>query len=814
MSRRLKGLGLATVVAMVALTLVPGVAFADLPTCVVGADPTVLNVNMVSGSSNAFRVAAGNLEVDDAPPADLDNAAFVVCPGAAALGGIQRINFNGSGAGNETVRLDSVDFEGFVNVVDLGNGNDSLDFTRQGDDVNINIGVGLGGQEVAGVDGGDQADDADVLITNAENISVTGDPDDVVGVNDEDDVDGQAFFALTAKTIGAHTVPAASGPFGRTITFNGGAAEDQFFPGGGNDVYNAGPGVDLVNYNNAPAAVVVDLEAKTATGGSGNDTLNDVEVAAGTTGFDDTLNGSALDNTLVGLGGDDTIDGRAGNDVLSGGLGDDTFLEGAAANGADTITGGGDTGATANAPDARDTVDYSGRTVDLYFAPGGGPISGAGGCPIGAGCEDDALGLDIETFLSGSGNDTFVGTGGDEHFQGGAGNDNMSGGAGGEDFFLFGDSTAGVTVDVPAGTATGNGNDVFSGVEGFSGSEFNDTFIDDTTTDTVYYGEGGDDLFNQGASPPAVSDDDAFSGGDGRDHLDYGARTNDLDVNLDVNAVLAGPQNGESGESDDIVEEDIEDLTGGSGDDSLDGNENNNVITDGDGNDTVGGDEGNDLFVQGAAPNGSDALSGNEGADAVDYGLRTGNVRVSLGGTSGNNGEGCVGQGTCEGDTIEDVENATTGAGNDLVVGSGDDNLIATNAGNDKVNVGGGQDSADGGEGSDRIIFATGVGVKINLANSTAAEIGSGAAGGLDQINLFENATGSLKADIIAGNAEPNKLAGLAGNDIIKGKKGDDKLSGHQGKDNLNGGAGNDRGNGGPGRDRCRKIENESSCEK
>src|SRR5918999_4509764 len=129
MTRGLRTLGLATVVAMVALTLVPGVALADLPTCVVGADPTVLNVNMVAGSNNAFRVNAGNLEVDDAPPGDLDGGAFAPCPGAAALAGIQRINFNGSGAGNETVRLDAFDFGGFVVNVDLGNGTDTLDIT-------------------------------------------------------------------------------------------------------------------------------------------------------------------------------------------------------------------------------------------------------------------------------------------------------------------------------------------------------------------------------------------------------------------------------------------------------------------------------------------------------------------------------------------------------------------------------------------------------------------------------------------------------------------------------------------------------------
>jgi Ca2+-binding RTX toxin-like protein len=804
-----------SVVALLGILLVPGSAMAA-PACAIAGD--TLTVQLVTDSTTALRIngADGNLEFIEGPGAanNPPTGVWAVCSATAA---VDRININGSGLGNETLRIVAdASWEGssVVTFVNLENGNDTLDFIvdTAGDPLFLTMGTAAGGARVVSLN--ESGGDADLQINNAETVAVTG------SGNATDVVRAQGNVAIAGGAAGAHTIPGAplDAEFDFPIRFTGAEGNDVFEPGNADDTFLGGAGDDFVVYEGTDAAVDVDLQAGTATGGSGNDTLTDVQFVVGTL-FDDNLLGSTVNNFLIGLDGNDFIDGRAGNDVMVGGLGDDTIEQGAAADGADVIDGGGNTALVANAPDVGDTVDYSKRTTDLYLNPGGGAVSGAGGCPLDAGCEDDTL-VNLETFLSGTGNDRFVGSGNDEHFRGGAGNDDMVGGPG-EDFFDFTDSAAAVTVDVAAGTATGNGNDTFDAtVEGFNGSAQGDTFIDDILTNSIYYGQDGDDLFNQGASPSA--DSDAFHGGGGVDTLDYGARTSDLDICL--NGENPGPgscvpllTNGESGETDSVLD-DIENAIAGSGDDNIEGNEKNNKLTDGDGNDVSFGAQGNDDFDQSDHSNGSDNLIGGAGSDFVDYSLRTGNVRASLGGGAGNSGEGCTpgsGTATCEGDTLDAVENATTGSGNDLLIGSEDDNILNAGAGNDKVNPAEGADVLDGGDGTDRVIFTTGVGVKVNLANGTAAEIGTGAgAGGLDTLGGFENVTGSLKADIIAGDANNNKLAGLAGRDIVKGKKGDDKLKGNQGRDNLNGGGGTDSGNGGPGRDKCRKVEKRRSCER
>jgi Ca2+-binding RTX toxin-like protein len=803
-----------SVIALLSVVLVPGSAMAA-PVCAIAGD--TLTVSLVTDSTTALRIngADGNLEFIEGAGAanNPPTGAWAVC---AATGAVDRININGSGLGNETLRVvadASWEASTLVTFVNLENGDDTLDFIvdTAGDPLLLTMGTSAGGARVVSLN--ESGGDADLQINNAETVAATG------SGNAADLVRAQGNVAITPGTAGAHNIPGApvDAEFDFPIRFTGGEGNDQFEPGNANDTFLGGAGDDAVVYAGTDAAVDVDLQAGTATGGSGSDTLTDIQIVVGTL-FDDNLLGSNVNNILVGLDGDDFIDGRAGNDIMTGNLGDDTIEQGAAADGADFIDGGGNTAPVANAPDVGDTVDYSKRTTDLYLNPGGGAVSGAGGCPLDAACEDDTL-FGLETFLSGTGNDRFVGSANDEHFRGGPGNDNMVGG-GGEDFFDFTDSAAAVTVDVVAGTATGNGNDTFDAtVEGFNGSAQGDTFIDNILTNSIFYGQDGDDLFNQGASPS--SDADAFSGGGGVDTLDYGARTNDLTICLNGEnppALACDPlNNGETPESDDVLD-DIENAIAGSGDDNIEGNEKNNKLTDGDGNDVSFGAQGNDDFDQSDHSNGSDNLIGGAGSDFVDYSLRTGNVRASLGGGAGNNGEGCVpgsGTGTCEGDTLDEVENATTGSGNDLLVGSEEDNILNAGAGNDKVNPAEGADVLDGGDGTDRVLYTTGVGVKVNLANGTAAEIGTGGgAGGLDTLGGFENVTGSLRADILAGDGGNNKIAGLAGRDIVKGKKGDDKLKGNQGRDNLNGGGGTDSGNGGPGRDKCRKVEKRRSCER
>lgn len=150
-------------------------------------------------------------------------------------------------------------------------------------------------------------------------------------------------------------------------------------------------------------------------------------------------------------------------------------------------------------------------------------------------------------------------------------------------------------------------------------------------------------------------------------------------------------------------------------------------------------------------------------------------------------------------------------ASNSLIGRAGDDTLIG-NGGNDVfvMSTGGkatyGQDSIDGGAGTDTVDFrAHGRGpVVVDLANATMS--GGGSATVFDVENVF----GGGFDDQLTGDAEANLLSGEGGNDTLTGGEGNDTLRGGAGDDWLQGGfdfatSGNATGNdvltGGAGRD-------------
>lgn len=101
------------------------------------------------------------------------------------------------------------------------------------------------------------------------------------------------------------------------------AANDTILGGAGNDVINAGDGINTVD------------------GGDGNDSISSgagVDTITGGLG-DDRFDAGAGDDTLVGAGGDDTVQGGLGNDVLEGGTGNDYLYGGYAT--VTTIRGAG-----------------------------------------------------------------------------------------------------------------------------------------------------------------------------------------------------------------------------------------------------------------------------------------------------------------------------------------------------------------------------------------------------------------------------------------------------------------------------------------
>jgi Ca2+-binding RTX toxin-like protein len=117
--------------------------------------------------------------------------------------------------------------------------------------------------------------------------------------------------------------------------------------------------------------------------------------------------------------------------------------------------------------------------------------------------------------LGGNDNDKGVGGAGNDRVQLGAGNDSYDGGAGTDKAFFVG-SSAPVTADLVAGTATGEGSDTLAGIEYLTGSSFGDTLSGNDSPNLIRGGDGNDDLFGLGGG-------DYLEGGAGDDNLDGGA---------------------------------------------------------------------------------------------------------------------------------------------------------------------------------------------------------------------------------------------------------------------------------------------------
>jgi len=206
-------------------------------------------------------------------------------------------------------------------------------------------------------------------------------------------------------------------------------------------------------------------------------------------------------------------------------------------------------------------------TVDLNASPQTGGVSG----------ESDTL-YDISRILSGGGNDTLTGNTAPNKIFGGAGNDSIT--ANGGDDLIDG----GADNDV---ISAGDGNDSMSGGPGV------DALYGGNDNDTLDGGTGADSLMGEG----------------GTDLVDYHVRSNA------VNATIgdASANDGEAGEGD-YIPGTVENVTGGSGADSLVGDGGNNVLTGGSGNDALTGGAGDDTLIGGS---GSDSLNGGAGADAL-----------------------------------------------------------------------------------------------------------------------------------------------------------------------------------------------------
>jgi Ca2+-binding RTX toxin-like protein len=220
----------------------------------------------------------------------------------------------------------------------------------------------------------------------------------------------------------------------------------------------------------------------------------------------------------------------------------------------------------------------------------------------------------------------------------------------------------------------------------------------------------------------------------------------------------------------------IENAIGGSGADTIIGNEFDNVIEGGLGDDILDGGEGSET-----------------NGDTLSYASATAGVTVDLAIATQQN-TGGAGK-----DTFKNFENLSGGKGADKLTGDAGANTIYGADGDDIIEGRGGVDRLVGGLGKDTVSYANsaaGVIVDLNWQGETLAngEIDTGKVdpgaqtGGDAQGDLlwgFENLTGSSKDDFLYGDDKANVINGGAGDDAITGRGGNDSLDGGAGVDYL-----------------------------
>ena len=649
---------------------------------------------------------------------------------------------------------------------------------------------------------------------------------------------------------GIHTGDAAGDTFDSIEIIQGSTLNDIFIAGAGANNFDGNTGTDTLSYASSTAAINVDVQSNTASGGfAQGDVIKNFERLIGSD-FDDTLASSVGTRTLEGGLGNDTyvaggaftvveaagagddvimttvltytlpanverliytganaftgtgnaennvITGGALADTLSGGLGDDTLVGGLGNDilhggaGADVFDGGG----------GADTASYatagSGVVVDLAS---------------GATSTGDAVG---DTFI---GIELFVGSGFNDTFVSGAGADNLNG-AVGTDTVSYAASTAAVNVNLTNGAVSGGyaQGDVLTSIERVVGSAFNDTLTSSTSGRTLE-GGAGDDLYiwNGGATILEAA-------GGGTDTVQTTATVVTLQANVERlvylgSAAFNGNGNGENNE-----------IIGGSGVDTLLGNG---------GDDTLNGADGDDVLIGGA---GADHLVGGAGTDTARY-MNAVTINLATG----------VHSGDAAGDTFDSIEilqgsasddKFVSGAGADRLDGNGGYDTLSYAASTSAVNVNITTNVASGGYAQGDVILgfdrlegsafndvlgagvtghqlAGGDGDDLYIITNNGIIIEETSGGGIDtaqvSVNRYNLSTTDYVENLIytgtaiftgTGSDAANVITGGTNNDILDGGAGDDTLNGGDGNDSLTGGAGADHLVGGAGTDTARYV--------
>lgn len=379
---------------------------------------------------------------------------------------------------------------------------------------------------------------------------------------------------------------------------------------GANNVYDViVAATDGVLTDTQAIAVTINniVDGANITGTAGVDTISNTATLAQfrSTNAEDTINTLAGADTISGGGGDDVINSGDGNDTIQysgvtegfdrvdGGVGTDTIV--ALANntviglasiaGVESISAGSFTGVSISGSAAADTLNFASTTL-----------------------------TGITKIDGGAGNDNITGTTAAATLAGGAGDDTLTG-RNGNDIFLFSGTNDGfdaITGGSGTDTIRANANNTIIGlrslatIEAITAGSFTGVSISGSSAaDTLNFssvaltgitqidgGAGNDAITGSAGADTLVGGlgNDSLSGGNGVDTVDYSYSASNWTINLAATSAQAV-----SGAEIDTITT-VENVIGGSSNDTITGTTGNNILKGGAGADRISGGLGNDTL--------------------------------------------------------------------------------------------------------------------------------------------------------------------------------------------------------------------------
>ncbi|KGF73231.1 hypothetical protein DO97_01155 [Neosynechococcus sphagnicola sy1] len=435
---------------------------------------------------------------------------LVQVPSGTVVDSIGQINFDPGTAwtGNGVSTADqSLQRKGTVSTGDFSN-TDAFDPSQEWISIGTGVFTDLGSHTLS---------PPNTFIGTPGDDIITGTDDNndlLIGLAGNDHISG---LALNDTLYGGDTLDSAGSG---NDTLRGNTGNDQLFGSDGDDFLYGG---DEVNTAGSGADLLI--------AGSGNDLL------LGNDG-DDTLYGGDAANTVGS--GIDTLSGNEGNDLLLGNDGDDILYGGDTANtagsGNDTLSGGaGNDQLFGN--DGNDTL-YGGDAADTAGSGNDTLSGGAGNDQLFGNDGDDTLYGGDAADTAGSGNDTLSGGAGNDLLFGNDGNDiyrfdtdvalgsDTITDSSGTDLLDFSETTTQaitVNLETTGSSQTINGNltlTLSSGtqIENVTGGSLNDV-LTGSTLDNILKGIGGDDQLLGGAGNDTLYGGDISGSGSGNDTL-------------------------------------------------------------------------------------------------------------------------------------------------------------------------------------------------------------------------------------------------------------------------------------------------------